>query len=433
MMQRCQQCPGTEQLRNFLFEQLREGEEENGDEEEEEPYITFKQWTTVDRSELITKTETVADYIEILIAQLVKSTVHSFIARSQAKALKELKINLQQNEVIVLGDFAENYSFVVQDEIQGMHWNNSQCSLHPIVIYFKNDENELKSHSICFISDDLNHDVDFVHVVVRETVHFVKSFLVDELVHVHYFSDGCAAQYKNCKNFLNLCNHKNDFGVDGTWSFFATSHGKSPCDGIGGTLKRLTARASLQRPTSNQILTAMDFFNFCDQEITAVTSLFISRDEINKSRSLMEERYKMAKTVPGTRSFHHFVPLSASKVATKRLSEDDKYDLEYEFSNTMNVTVTELEVNQYIGCVYDHAVWIGVVVEINIENQDILVKFLHPKLPSQSFHWPAKDDTCWVPNIHLLCKIAAPLTATGRQYNIDPKDRDVILNLWEKF
>ena len=231
---------------------------------------------------------------------MVKSTVHSFIARSQAKALKELKINLQQNEVIVLGDFAENYSFVVQDEIQGMHWNNSQCSLHPIVIYFKNDENELKSHSICFISDDLNHDVDFVHVVVRETVHFVKSFLVDELVHVHYFSDGCAAQYKNCKNFLNLCNHKNDFGVDGTWSFFATSHGKSPCDGIGGTLKRLTARASLQRPTSNQILTAMDFFNFCDQEITAVTSLFISRDEINKSRSLMEERYKMAKTVPGT-------------------------------------------------------------------------------------------------------------------------------------
>lgn len=96
---------------------------------------------------------------------------------------------------------------------------------------------------------------------------------------------------------------------------FATSHGKSLCDGISGTVKRLTVRASLQRPTSNQILTAVDFFNFCDQEVTAVTSIFISRDDINKTRPLMEERYKMAKTVPSTRSFHHFVPLSASKEA----------------------------------------------------------------------------------------------------------------------
>ena len=37
---------------------------------------------------------------------------------------------------------------------------------------------------------------------------------------------------------------------------FATSHGKQPCDGIGGTVKRLTAKASLQRPINNQILDA---------------------------------------------------------------------------------------------------------------------------------------------------------------------------------
>jgi len=27
------------------------------------------------------------------------------------------------NEVIALDDFAENYSFVVQEKIQGMHWS----------------------------------------------------------------------------------------------------------------------------------------------------------------------------------------------------------------------------------------------------------------------------------------------------------------------
>ena len=47
---------------------------------------------------------------------------------------------------------------------------------------------------------------------------------------MHYFSEGCAGQYINCKNFLNLCLHVNDFGVKCEWT--------SPCDGIGGTVKR---------------------------------------------------------------------------------------------------------------------------------------------------------------------------------------------------
>ncbi len=50
---------------------------------------------------------------------------------------------------------------------------------------------------------------------------------------------------KNCKNFLNLCHHKEDFEIDAEWNFFSTSHGKGPCDGVGGTVKRLAAMASL--------------------------------------------------------------------------------------------------------------------------------------------------------------------------------------------
>jgi hypothetical protein len=56
--------------------------------------------------------------------------------------------------------------------------------------------------------------------------------------------------------------HEVDFGAPCAWHFFATSHGKSPCDGIGGTVKRLTARASLQRPLNHQILTPQDMFEF---------------------------------------------------------------------------------------------------------------------------------------------------------------------------
>ena len=51
-----------------------------------------------------------------------------------------------------------------------------------------------------------------------------------------YFSEGCAEQYKNHKN-LNLCHHQQDFNMDAEWIFFATSHGKSPCNGVGAFVK----------------------------------------------------------------------------------------------------------------------------------------------------------------------------------------------------
>ena len=41
---------------------------------------------------------------------------------------------------------------------------------------------------------------------------------------INYFSDGCAAQHKNCKNFINICCHSQDFNLTATWTFFAISH-----------------------------------------------------------------------------------------------------------------------------------------------------------------------------------------------------------------
>ena len=38
----------------------------------------------------------------------------------------------------------------------------------------------------------------------------------------------------NCKNFNNLHHHMENFvGISAEWHFFATSHGKGPCDGVG--------------------------------------------------------------------------------------------------------------------------------------------------------------------------------------------------------
>ena len=88
---------------------------------------------------------------------------------------------------------------------------------------------------------------------------------------MYYFSNGAASQYKNRKNFINLCNHQEDFEVNAEWHFSATSLGKGACDGLGGTVKRVAARASLQRPYDEQIMTPGQLFEWACDNIPAVS------------------------------------------------------------------------------------------------------------------------------------------------------------------
>ena len=47
------------------------------------------------------------------------------------------------------------------------------------------------------------------------------------------------------KVFSNRCHHESDFGQNSECDSFVTSHGKSPCDGTGVTVKCLVGNASL--------------------------------------------------------------------------------------------------------------------------------------------------------------------------------------------
>ena len=111
------------------------------------------------------------------------------------------------------------------------------------------------------ISDCLIHDTTTVHAFLTSVISYIRVEL-PFLKRLLYFSDGAANQYKNFKNLTNLCHHHIDHGLDAEWHFFATSHGKSPCDSSGGTVKRLVARSSLQATIDGHILTASQMYDW---------------------------------------------------------------------------------------------------------------------------------------------------------------------------
>ena len=61
----------------------------------------------------------------MLIDAIDKLTKHSYLAKCQAQHLNDKKQSLRSEEALVLGDFAENYQFLIQDEIQNYHWSKS--------------------------------------------------------------------------------------------------------------------------------------------------------------------------------------------------------------------------------------------------------------------------------------------------------------------
>ena len=103
----------------------------------------------------------------------------------------------------------------------------------------------MKVINYCVLSDCLKHNTNTVHSFQYVVLQNLKGHLPN-LKCCIYFSDRAPNQYKYFKNIGNLNYHYMDYELKAEWHFFGTSHGKSPCDGTGGTVKCLLARASLQ-------------------------------------------------------------------------------------------------------------------------------------------------------------------------------------------
>ena len=128
-----------------------------------------------------------------------------------------------------------------------------------------------------------------------------------------------------------MCYHNHDFNIDAEWIFFATSHGKSSCDGIGGFVKRYVAKRSLQRPLHDQILNCKAMLDLCKTEIDTIEFFGISREEMLEARKSLKNRFGRSKRVPGTRASHHFIPQSCNTIAHKLTSEDEKFIDTFDF------------------------------------------------------------------------------------------------------
>lgn len=209
-------------------------------------------------------------------------------------------------------DFAENYHFVVQAAPQQFHWNNTQTSLQPVVIYYRPKEGSCDivfTMSFVVIFNSLDDNTTAVFAFQEAILKHVKQD-PPSIRYIHYFSNGAVAQYKNGKNFINLCHHEINFEISAEWNFFATPHGKSACDGVGGSMKGLAEKASLQKQHDNHVLTRQQLFKWTKENMAGIRTIWVSKTTVDETQLLLTERYMHAIPIKNTRKYHHFKPIS---------------------------------------------------------------------------------------------------------------------------
>ena len=268
------------------------------------------------------------------------------------------------------------------------------------------------------ISDCLHHDTVAVHLFQKSFIAFLKDLLPARLhpKNIIYFSDGAASQYKNRKNLLNLCHHKDDFRVKAEWHFSATSHGKGACDGLGGTVRRLAARASLQRPYNDQLMTPRQLFDWACTNIPAVYFGYCSNEDYAREQSSLERHFQLSRTIPGTRKLHSFVPISDSTVEVRLYSASDA-------SRRERVTLAKDDIPLesiagFVTCLYDGNWWLACVLEVCSDTKEVKLTFLHPHGPS---NYPDPHNIHTIPMDDILT-LVDPRTRSGRVYSLTKKE-----------
>lgn len=114
---------------------------------------------------------------------------------------------------------------------------------------------------------------------------------------------------KGWKNFGSFCMHLEGFQVCAALNSLATSHGKGPCDGIGGSVKKLATKASLRRPLRGKIIWPYHFF--CGPRMSCIT---LFRFAFSKSQRHFPKHFRGNLEVLGVQNYHHFKSFSSTDV-----------------------------------------------------------------------------------------------------------------------
>lgn len=249
----------------------------DNDDFDEQITIGWSLWTIRNNHvELQHSTGLFRSVIGELNSRWLSFVTHVYVTRQQRDYVRNIKLTSSLTTFAVVHvDFAENFTFIVQTEIQSAYWNQKQATVYTVLI-----DISVHHRNMVIVSNRMTHDTAFVYCTQKLIVAFIlKEFpTINRIYYVRYvtilfsqwtsisshisYSDGALSQYKNNNNILNLSRHEEDFGIPATWAFTSSGHGKSGGDGLGTVVKSSARRYLLKGGPEIAFSFEKDFYTF---------------------------------------------------------------------------------------------------------------------------------------------------------------------------
>ena len=206
-----------------------------------------------------------------------------------------------------------------QDECQSAYFAYESSTLFTTMIYFKEAEITCEEPYVIItdvdgIDGSKGHDKYAVSYFTKLTV---KKFLARrnsdnyEVKSLKFFSDGTGQHFKQKYSICQVVTLNFPELEDVSWHFFATSHGKGPIDGLGGTIKRrVTEYAMANRQVD--VFSTEDFARISKERCPNILIDFVPKSEVKQfiEKNSIQEGWKSngkdILTAPSTRSCHVF-------------------------------------------------------------------------------------------------------------------------------
>ena len=118
-------------------------------------------------------------------------------------------------------------------------------------------------------------------------------------------------------------------------------------------------------------------FNVCEEEMSKIKFFGISKETMDEVRKSLEERFSWGNTAH-TRSSHHLITLSSSKIAHKLSSEDESHAGTHNFNLPTTFPLCDIRPMTYVTCLYNSFWWVGLVTQLHVEQGDVKVQFMIP-------------------------------------------------------
>ena len=268
--------------------------------------ITYQSWEkvtkkyqdrTVSYTKIMKKTVPKEDFVKSFIGKMPAFREHCERVHQQYIQCQELINNLPVGHCVVQMDYAENWNTSYFHEISAAYYTKTQVTLHPMVTKVRDQEGNIIAQTYCGVTSITAHSFPTTLTFIDRLVTELKK-LHPYLTFIHFITDSPSSQYRNRFCIQMLSRFQSAFNLGAAWNWLESGHGKGPCDGVGGTLKRLADRIVKQKIL---VQDAEDFFEKVNPQ-TKVILIELDDKEVETSKE--EVKSWESPSVRGLNSIH---------------------------------------------------------------------------------------------------------------------------------